>query len=125
MPVAQTACVSTHFITSVNKLHPDMKKAPPPLHSMASLAAQAAGNPPATWETWVLSLGRKDPMEDGTATHSRILTWRNPQTEEPAGYSPRGHKESNPAERLTLPVSLHSRKKLYSCMKQAVYYFPT
>ena len=88
-----------------------MKKAPPSLHSMASLAAQAAGNPPATWETWVLSLGWKDPMEDGIATHSSILTWRNPQTEEPVGYSPRGHKESNPAERLTLPLSLHSRKK--------------
>ena len=29
-------------------------------------------NPPATWETWVLSLGREDPLEDGMASHSSI-----------------------------------------------------
>ena len=39
--------------------------------------------PPAMWETWVLSLGWKDPLEKGTATHSSILTWRIPWTEEP------------------------------------------
>ena len=33
----------------------------------------------------VLSLGKKDPLEEGTVTHSRILTWRNPWTEEPGG----------------------------------------
>ena len=30
-------------------------------------------NPPAVWKTWVLSLGQKDPLEKGTATHSSIL----------------------------------------------------
>ena len=36
-------------------------------------------------ETRVRSLGQEDPLEDGTATHSSILAWRIPQTEEPDG----------------------------------------
>ena len=39
----------------------------------ASLVAQLVKNPPAMWETWVLSLGWEDPLEKGTATHSSIL----------------------------------------------------
>ena len=42
-------------------------------------------NPPAMWGTWVLSLGWEDPLEEGTATHSSILAWRIPWTEEPDG----------------------------------------
>ena len=34
-------------------------------------------------ETWVRSLGREDPLEKGMATHSSILAWRIPWTEEP------------------------------------------
>ena len=37
------------------------------------------------WETQVQSLGQKDPLEEGMATHSSILAWRTPQTEEPGG----------------------------------------
>ena len=36
-------------------------------------------------ETWVLSLGWEDPLEKGMATHSSILAWRIPWTEEPNG----------------------------------------
>jgi len=36
-------------------------------------------------ETWVLSLGWEDPLEKGMATHSIILSWRFPWTEEPRG----------------------------------------
>ena len=39
----------------------------------ASLGAQLVKNPPAMRETWVRSLGREDPLEKGTATHSSIL----------------------------------------------------
>ena len=39
---------------------------------------QMVKNPPAMWETWVLSLGWEDPPEEGTATHSSILAWRIP-----------------------------------------------
>ena len=38
---------------------------------------------PAMWDTWVLSLGQEDPLEKGMATHSSILAWRIPWTEEP------------------------------------------
>ena len=40
-------------------------------------------NLPAIQETLVQSLGQKDPLEKGIATHSSILTWRIPWTEEP------------------------------------------
>ena len=36
-------------------------------------------------ETWVRSLGYEDPLEKGKATHSSILAWRIPWTEEPGG----------------------------------------
>ena len=39
------------------------------------------------------------------ATHSSILAWRIPWTEELAGYSPWGHKESDTTKRLTIPIS--------------------
>ena len=38
---------------------------------------------PAVWETWVRSLGREDPLENRMATHSNILAWEIPWTEEP------------------------------------------
>ena len=43
-----------------------------------SLVAQMVKNPPAIRETWVQSLGWEDPLEEGIATHSSILAWRNP-----------------------------------------------
>ena len=36
-------------------------------------------------QMWVQSLGREDPLEEGMATHSSILSWRIPRTEEPGG----------------------------------------
>ena len=39
--------------------------------------------PPVMQETWVHSLGREDPLEEGKATHSSTLAWRIPGTEEP------------------------------------------
>ena len=42
------------------------------------LVAQLVKNPPAMLETWVRSLGWKDPLETGTATHCSILAWRIP-----------------------------------------------
>ena len=36
-------------------------------------------------ETWVLSLGQEDPLEEGMTTHSSILAWEMPWTEEPGG----------------------------------------
>ena len=49
---------------------------------VASLVAQLVKNPPATWETWVQSLGWEDPLEEEMATHSSILAWRVPMDRE-------------------------------------------
>ena len=50
-----------------------------------SLVAQMVKNLPAMQETWVWSLGGDDTLEKGMATHSCILAWRIPWTEEPGG----------------------------------------
>ena len=68
------------------------------IEKCASLVAQLVKNPPATWETWVRSLGWGDPLEKGTATHPSILAWRIPWD----------CKESDMTERLSLSL----RKKL-------------
>ena len=44
--------------------------------------AQTVKNLPAMQETWIESLGWEDPLEKGMATHSNILAWRIPWTEE-------------------------------------------
>ena len=51
--------------------------------SWASLVAQMVKNLPAMPEIWVWFLCQEDPLEKGMATHSRILDWRIPWTEEP------------------------------------------
>ena len=48
-----------------------------------SLVAQIVKNLPEMLAIWVLSLGQEDPLEEGMATHSSILAWRIPWTEEP------------------------------------------
>ena len=53
--------------------------------SKASLVAQVVKNPPAMQETWVPSLSQEDLLEEGMATHSSILAWRIPWTEQPSG----------------------------------------
>ena len=55
---------------------------------------------PAMWETWVRSLGQEDPLEKEMATHSSILAWRIPWTEELGGLQSTGRKELDTTERL-------------------------
>ena len=54
--------------------------------------AQMVKNLPATWETQVQSLGQGDPLEKEMATHSNILAWRIPWTEEPGRLQSMGSK---------------------------------
>ena len=54
------------------------------------LVAQMGKNPPAVQETWVPSVGGEHPLAKGMATHSNILGWRIPWTEEPGGLQSRG-----------------------------------
>ena len=54
-------------------------------HHRASLVVQVVKNLPAMQDTWVQSVGWEDPLEKGMTTHSSILAWRIPWTEEPGG----------------------------------------
>ena len=56
-----------------------------PYHSWASLVIQMVKNLPAMQKTWAPSLGQEDLLEKGMATHSKILAWRIPWTEETCG----------------------------------------
>ena len=47
-------------------------------------------NERAIWETWYQSLGWEDPLKEGMATHSSILAWRIPWTQEPGGLQSMG-----------------------------------
>ena len=52
--------------------------------NLAFLVAQMVKHLPAMRDTWVQSLGQEDPLEEEMATHSSILAWRIPWTEEPS-----------------------------------------
>ena len=71
-------------------------------HLVDSQMARVGKNPPANAgdrRDVGSSLGQEDPLEKETATHSSILAWRIPWTEEPGGlYSPWGRKESDMTE---------------------------
>ena len=54
--------------------------------------AQTVEHLPAVRETWLRSLGREDPLEEEMATHSSILAWKIPWTEEPGGLQAKGSK---------------------------------
>ena len=60
---------------------------------LACLVAQMVKNLPAMQETGVGSQGTEDPLEKGMAARSSIPPWGIPWTEDPVGYSPRGHEE--------------------------------
>ena len=63
--------------------------------SGAFLVAQTVKNLPIMQETRVQSLGQEDPLEKGMATHSSILAWRIPGTEEPGGLQSMGSQDSD------------------------------
>ena len=86
------------------------------------MVAQMVKRLPTMQETWVQSLGREDPLEKEMATHSSILAWKIPWTEEPGGYSPWGHKEWDTTE----PLHFHyldnpeeKSKECYWCFQQS------
>ena len=67
----------------------------------ASLLAQSVKNLPAIQKTWVRFLDQEDTLEKEMATHSSILAWRIPWTEEPCGLQSMGSQESDTTECFT------------------------
>ena len=70
--------------------------------------AQTVKNLPAVWENQVKFLDQEDPLEKKMATHSSILAWEIPWTEEPGGLQSTGHKELNSTEQLSLWLVAHN-----------------
>ena len=75
---------------------------------------QIVKNLPVMQETQVHSMGWEDPLDKGMATHSSILAWRIPWTEEPGGLQSKDCKELDTTEQLTLSLicSRHCAKFL-------------
>ena len=76
-------------------------------HIVASLVVQRLKRLPATQETWVRSLGWEDPLEKEMATHSSILAWRIPCTEEPGGLESTGSQTVGHTWVISLSLSHH------------------
>ena len=72
----------------------------PEEEARASLVAQMVKNLPAMQETQVRSLSWEDPLEKGMATHSSLLAWRIPWTEEPGGLRSMGSQSPDMTERI-------------------------
>ena len=72
-----------------------MNEIPFLLHDVCGAMVQLVKNPPAMQETWVQSLHQDDPLKKGMATHSSILTWEIPCSEEPGGLQSMGLQESD------------------------------
>ena len=71
------------------------------------MVAQSIKNLPAVQETWIGSLGREDSLEKEMATHSSILAWKIPWTEEPGGLQSMGSQESNMIQQLNHTPSMN------------------
>ena len=66
-----------------------------------TLVAQSVKNLPAMQKTWVQFLGWEDPLEKEMATHSSMLAWKIPWTQESGRLQSMGSKESDMTERLS------------------------
>ena len=83
----------------------------------AFLVAKLKKNLLVMQETWVWSLGQEDPLEKGMATHSSILAWRSPWTEEPGGLQ---FMESQKSQ--TRLSDQHFQRILRRCVYVCVFY---
>ena len=69
--------------------------------------AQTIRSLPAMQKTWVQSLGQEDPLEKGMDTHSSIIAWEIPWTEESGKLQSIGCRELDTTEQLTLSLFFH------------------
>ena len=103
--------LSSVFLTT-SQLWVSLAHLTPHLH-MDFPVAQMVKNLPALWETQVQSLGQEDPLEKGMATHSNILAWRIPWTEEPGGLQSMGSQRVGKYGATNTNQHLHVCPKLY------------
>ena len=82
----------------------------------ASLTTQMVKNLPAMQETQVQSLDWEAPLKKGMATHSSILAWRIPWTEEPGGIQSMGSQRvRHECATNTFTLTLNNRQKAENC----------
>ena len=90
-----SVCVSVYVGVNIHQHSVKLKKSPIPKPYQGFLGGSVVKNPPAMQkpqETQVRSLGQKNSLEEGMATHSSILAWRIPWTEEPGRLQSMGQR---------------------------------
>ena len=88
----------------------------------SSPVAQTVKNVPAMWETWVQYLGREDPLEKEMATHSSILAWRIPWTEEPGRLQSMGSQRAGHDGATSVVVLVFwGTSKMFSTVATPIY----
>ena len=103
--------------------------------SGTSLVSQLVKNPPAMQETQVQSLGQKESLEKGMATHSRTLAWRIPWTLKPGGLQSTGFTRAEhdrtknpppppPMSGRIIPTILEMRQRLPGLWSSMVIFWP-
>ena len=85
----------------------------------ASLVTQLLKNLPVMQETWIPSVGRKDPLEKEMATHPSILAWKIPWTEEPDGLKSMGSQELD----MTQPLNHHQQRVKSTFCDEELFFF--
>ena len=91
-----------------------------PLKWPLNSSVQTVKRLPAMRETWVRSLGREDPLEKETATHSSLLAWRIPWTEEPGGLQSTGSQRVGHNWATSLKIVYNDR---FHCFHFCVAYY--
>ena len=86
----------------------------------SSLIAQSVKNLPARQETRVQFLGQEDPLEKEMATHSSILAWRLPWTEEPGRLESTGSQELEMTEQLNHHIFTFLKGAYHDCMLSVI-----
>ena len=84
------------------------------IHGGKGFPRSSVGNLPAKQETWDQSPRREDPLKKEIATHSSVLAWRIPWTEEPGGLQSMGSQESVTSWWLNPPTTTGKRKSFSS-----------
>ena len=90
-------------------------------YSCVSLVAQMVKNPPTMQETWVWSLAWEDPLEEGMTTHSSILAWKSPWTEEPGRLQSMG---SQSQKWLSTARHTYTHIHIHICIYICMHIFP-
>ena len=91
--------------------------------SLTSLVAQRVKRLPEMWETWVQSLGQEDLLEKEMASHSSVLSWKIPWTEEPGGLQSVASQSQTWLKQLRTHAHTRAVRQVFPCFSPDLWCF--